>query len=532
MTRLAAEAVAAPGYASGSLWIVSEHTAPSGPDSRPAREALDDALLRASREIAQLQSRSDDSDAAEILEFQIAMLEDETLIEPAWQAIAHGSTASDAWREAIDAQLAQYLDADDPYFRARSADLRDMKERVLRCLSGQGANAIPPGSIVLARDLAPSTFLETDWQEGGIVLLEGSSRSHLAMLARARKVPLLIGLGSVAVDGTPFALLDGERGELVLNPDGSTRAEFAARRVHADQRSAQADAAPTPLQTGDGEAVKLLINVADGGELAHISARQCDGIGLVRTELLLRSAADLVDEARQVDAYSAMVRWADGKPVTIRTLDAGADKPIPGYTLDEGNPFLGTRGVRLSLAAPGPLLIQLRAIARAAALGTVRVMVPMVTVPAELEAVRTLLDQAIDELTRAALPHARPQLGMMVEVPLAALSIESFDADFFSIGSNDLVQYLTAASRESGRLANLQDPLHPAVLRVISEVVAHGAKRGADVSLCGDMAADPRCVPGLLGTGLRALSVAPAARLAVREAVSAYSRTSVKARPN
>jgi phosphotransferase system enzyme I (PtsI) len=278
------------------------------------------------------------------------------------------------------------------------------------------------------------------------------------------------------------------------------------------------------LRTGDGEPVKLLVNVADGRELERLDASRWDGIGLVRTELLLTTVADLDNEERQFAAYQAMVQWAKGRVVTIRTLDAGADKPIPGYTVEEGNSFLGTRGVRLSLAAPGPLFTQLRAIARAAALGPVRVMVPMVTLPSELEAVRQLFEVVLRQLEADQVAHARPQLGMMVEVPLAALSIDSFDSDFFSIGSNDLVQYLSAASRESGRLAALQDPLHPAVLSVIRGVVTAAARRNIDVSICGDMAAEPRCVAALLDAGLRSLSVAPAAGDAVRRAIAAFSR--------
>jgi phosphotransferase system enzyme I (PtsI) len=487
--------------------------------------ALERALQQARAELAALQSASIDPEASALLEFQIAMLEDESLLETAWQAIADGQTATTAWQRAIDVQLAEYVHAEDLYFQARSADLRDMRDRVLRCLAGRSAVGIPPGSVVLTRDLAPSVFLETDWREGGIALFEGSSRSHVAMLARSRNVPMLIGLVSAPERQDGYALLDAERGELVLDPDAADLADFGARRARSlsARRAGVAPTAAAPVHTRSGEHVKLLLNVADGRELEQIDVAHFDGVGLVRTELLLRTAAQLEDEQQQFEAYAAMVRWASGKPVTIRTLDAGADKPIPGYTIEEGNPFLGTRGVRLSLAAPGPLLVQLCAAARAAALGPVRVMVPMVTVPSELEAVRQLLDRAIEALLARSLAHARPALGMMVEVPLAALSIEDFNADFFSIGSNDLVQYLAAASRESGALAALQDPLHPAVLRLIRHVVKSATVRGIDVSLCGDMAADPRCVPALLDTGLRALSMAPAARAAVGGAVAAFS---------
>jgi phosphotransferase system enzyme I (PtsI) len=267
----------------------------------------------------------------------------------------------------------------------------------------------------------------------------------------------------------------------------------------------------------------VLINIADGSELERIDPTHCDGIGLVRTELLLRTLDDLRDEGKQFAAYRRIVLWAGGRPVTIRTLDAGADKPIPGYTVDgEGNPFLGVRGVRLSLRHSELLGVQLRALARAAALGPLKVMVPMVTVPRELDHVRRLLEAALGALRSAGVACAAPELGMMVEVPAAALAIDLFEADFFSIGSNDLIQYVTACSRDSNSLAALQDPLQPAVLRLIHEVAAHGTRRGIPVSLCGDMASDVRCIPSLLGTGLRCLSVAPAALGRVKGAIARH----------
>jgi len=266
-----------------------------------------------------------------------------------------------------------------------------------------------------------------------------------------------------------------------------------------------------------------LINVADGRELEQIDPACCDGVGLVRTELILHAAADLADEEKQFQSYSRILRWAGGRPVIIRTLDAGGDKPIAGHTVDgEANPFLGIRGLRLSLLHPQVLTTQLRALARAASLGPLKVMVPMVTSPRELDRVRVLRDSAVAALRREGLECATPELGMMVEVPAAALAIDLFDADFLSIGSNDLIQYVTATSRDSSALATLQDPLQPAVLRLIHEVVAHADAHGIPVSLCGDMASDVRCIPALLDVGLRCLSVAPTALARVKGAVARH----------
>jgi phosphotransferase system enzyme I (PtsI) len=223
------------------------------------------------------------------------------------------------------------------------------------------------------------------------------------------------------------------------------------------------------------------------------------------------SPAGWPDEQKQYDVYARLIAWAKGRPVTIRTLDAGGDKLISGLTPEgETNPFLGLRGIRLSLARPEVFRVQLTALARAAFLGPLKVMLPMVTVPREIEETRRLLRAAIEELERAGKPAAMPSLGMMVEVPAAALNVALFEVEFFSIGSNDLVQYVTAASRDCAAVGALHNPLDPAVLELIGRVVAHGAATGREVGLCGDMASDSRYLPVLLGLGLRSISVAPA----------------------
>ena len=256
--------------------------------------------------------------------------------------------------------------------------------------------------------------------------------------------------------------------------------------------------------------------------LDTVSPDHCDGIGLVRTEFLF-PGHERADEEAQLAVYRRFLGWAEGRPVTIRTLDAGGDKPIPGLTVDgEANPFLGMRGLRLSLASPGAFRVQLRALARAAAAGPLRVMVPMVTVPEEVERVRDLLDTVVAELAVAGVAHARPALGMMVEVPAAALEAAAFDVAFYSIGSNDLVQYVTASARDNPAVARLANPRRPAVLRLIREVAAVGRAKGVEVSLCGDIASEPELIPDLLAAGLRSFSVAPVALGRVKAAIAAW----------
>jgi phosphotransferase system enzyme I (PtsI) len=516
-----------PGLARGPLVVLPD----DGHSRLPVEGTVGDdsdrlraAIAAASAELTALTEGVRDADARTILAFQIAMLADPVVWEPAFAEIRGGASAEKAWRSAMELQIREYHEAEDLYFRARASDLRDMRDRVLRKLAGAELPAIPPGSIVFATDLPPSRFLEIAWERGGIALAHGSPNSHVAMLARSRGVPMLIGVEQADLHGHSEALIDTDNAMLVISPDGALTASFDSRQRRAELARAEAERfANEPAWTADGQRVQVLINIADAEELRGVDPACCDGIGLVRTELMMRRAAELADEESQYEAYVRILRWAAGRPVTIRTLDAGGDKPIAGYTLDgETNPFLGQRGIRLSLAHPDILVTQLRASARAASVGTLKIMLPMVASPRELDRVRLLLESAVARLRAEGRDCAMPELGIMVEVPATALAIDLFDADFFSIGSNDLIQYLTATSRDAENLSPLQDPLQPAVLRMIHAVVSHADRRGIPVSLCGDMASEVRCVPALLDMGLRSLSVAPAAVARVKSAIARH----------
>jgi phosphoenolpyruvate-protein phosphotransferase (PTS system enzyme I) len=494
----------------------------------PADEeaALRVALVSAGRQIAKL-AEAAGGDAAQILEFQVALLEDDDFLDPVFAAIVEGVPAHTAWSSALDAQIADYNAAADEYLQARSSDLADLRDRVLRILrGGEGeAPAIPSGAVVCADDLPPSQFLEIDWSRGGgLALLRGSPTSHVAMLARARGIPMIVQLGAVPANART-ALLDGEGATLELDPSAEQIGLFERRRDLLRKNRASARAIlRRPTASWAGEKIKLLINIQRVADLEHADAQYADGVGLMRTEFLLGQQAGLPDEETQYRAYDAVLRWAGKRPVTIRTFDAGGDKPVPGFTVDgEANPFLGVRGLRLCLAHPDVFLVQLRALARAAVRENLKVMFPMVTTPAELEAARHLFVDAVEQLQAEGIPAALPEIGIMVEVPAAALAIERFDASFFSIGSNDLAQYLTACDRTNGALANLIDPLQPAMLSLIRHVADYCRRAGRAISLCGDMAGDPRCLPGLLSCGLRELSVNPSALALVKQTIDGLS---------
>jgi phosphotransferase system enzyme I (PtsI) len=377
--------------------------------------------------------------------------------------------------------------------------------------------------IVAAEDLPPSVFLATDWRDGGLVLRRGSPSSHVAILARSRGVPMIVGVDIDHLESGADAVLDADAGVLIVDPDPALRADYDRRLAEQSLARKAAASFSGPALTANGERVQLMINVTGLAELGNMDPSGVDGIGLMRTEFLFQEREQLPTEEEQYRVYSQMAKWAAGKPVTIRTLDAGGDKPIAGLT-EPGdlNPFLGVRGVRLSLMRLDVFRLQLRALARAAVDGNLKVMIPMVTVPEELDRCRELFRQVIDELRGEGRDAAMPSLGMMVEVPAAALAVEDFDADFYSIGSNDLIQYVMAASRDEPQLADLARPSR-AVFDLIGRVVKHAASCGREASLCGDLAGDPQQVATLLDQGLRIFSVAPGALGPVRAAIARYS---------
>jgi phosphotransferase system enzyme I (PtsI) len=496
--------------------------ASAGPMEEEA--ALRAAISGAITDLADLMAMAS-AEAGAILEFQIAMLEDDSLSDVAFAEISAGCAAAIAWRQAMDAQIADYEASNDDYFRARVADLSDMRDRVLQQLNGESSVAIPPGSVLIGDDLTPSLFLSQDWGRGGaIVLRKGSPSSHVAMLARMRRVPMIVGLGSElpAIGPGTTVIVDAQDGGVAIAPDAGTLAAAENRRRDAEADLAAAEAGRfKAARTADGTDIKVLINVAGLADVEGLDSSVCDGIGLVRTEFLFRQDGDLPNEEEQYAVYRQITDWAQQRPVTIRTLDAGGDKPIAGLTVPgEGNPFLGLRGLRLSLVRPDVFRVQLRALCRAAVAGNLKIMLPMVTVPSEVEAARHLLDEVVTELQAAGIACARPPLGIMVEVPAAALTPERFAADFFSIGSNDLTQYTLAAARDLDSVAGLGDAGDPAVLKLIAITTAFGRAAGREVSLCGDAGADPRLVPALLTAGLRSLSVAPSAVGRVKAAIA------------
>ena len=489
---------------------------------------LPEAVETAAVQLQRLREAAGGAEARAILEFQVEFLRDPALLEPALPLLEAGSDVATAWCVAIDAQIDDFAAADDDYFRHRVGDLLDMRARVLAILAGRhgdpGAQALPPDAIVVADDITPSRFISTDWGAHQAVLLRGGSpTAHVALLARSRALPMVVAIGDARLAPGSTVIVDGAAGTIVVEPDPQAIADYRQRLAEADRdRDEAARAARLPAHTRLGERVQVLVNVSGVGDLQSVDPAICDGIGLVRTELMFADGPP--DEATQLDAYRLLLQWAGDRPVVVRTLDAGGDKPVPGWSIPhESHPFLGVRGVRLSLRHAAGFKVQLRALLRAAACGNLRVMVPMVTQAAEMEAVRALLAACLDELRAEGVPQRRPALGVMIEVPAAALALDALGpVDFASIGSNDLLQYTMAAARDNPLVSPLADAAHPGFTRLLGLIVQAAKAADVPLSLCGDLAAQPAQVPGLLQAGLRSLSMPAAAVGEVKRAIAGW----------
>lgn len=503
------------GYAIGPAYVAPAVVRPTEVPLSPSLEfdLLNEAIAAAVADLEILMTRSDPL-AAQIIEFQVEMLRDPAIGDMAVEHIGRGQNAALAWATALEDYIAGFEQSDDDDVKARAVDVIDIRDRVLRALDGSPSADFPPGSIFVGRDMAPSSFLAHDWKGGGGIVLEaGSVASHVALLARAKGVPMVVGLGSLAVGAGMPLLADGAAGTVVVYPHDDDIAAAASGAANAQARVTAQSFPVVPANVG---LLDFLVNISDISEIERLDPGACAGIGLLRTEFLVPSV-DLLDEEKQAQLYRQVVDWAGGKSVTIRMFDLGGDKPLGGFGGDERNPFLGLRGIRLLLARPDIFRVQARALLRAAVAGSIRVLLPMVTFPHEVADARRIFEEEAAALAARDIAVTMPAIGMMVEVPAAAIMLDTFmDADFFSLGTNDLAQYLTAAARDNPSVADLYRQAEPAVLRLVVQAVKAAGAIGRPIGICGDMAGDPAILPALIAAGLTQISVAPAQLDAVR----------------
>jgi phosphotransferase system enzyme I (PtsI) len=460
---------------------------------------------------------------AEIFDVQIALLQDPELIGQAHTLIDSSRlSAAQALLQAARPFLAQLEQADDETLRSRAADLHDLTARLQALLAGDSTPADPPFDaevIVVARDVTPSDVVRINRRSArGLVTAAGSVGSHTAILARALGLPAVVALPAapVSIPAGMLLIVDGGTGEVVLQP--SPEQVAAARRRQEATRAGQTGPIRIrsgPSATADGRPLVLAANISAPTDVAAALAHGAAGIGLYRSESAYLGRTTLPTEDELCAVYGRTLALLAPRPVVIRTLDLGGDKPLPGFSLaDEPNPALGLRGLRLCLAREAQFRTQLRALLRASIHGRLRIMLPMVSVVAELRTARRWLAEERASLAGAGCAVASDvQLGVMIEVPAAALLAEQFarEAEFLSIGTNDLVQYTFAADRLDQRLGHLQAAHHPVILQLIQRTVAAGHRHGRPVGLCGEMAADPLALPLLDGLELDELSLHPGA---------------------
>ncbi|MGO6997648.1 putative PEP-binding protein [Rhizobium leguminosarum] len=505
--RLTAKS-ASPGIASGPAFLAEEPKAPSAAGGYGALEKAIDISIGELERLAE----GADAESRDIIDFQIEVLRDPSIAEATGARMEADENVVFAWVATLDAYIGELETADEEQMRARAVDILDIRNRVLGALAGTPIADFPPGSVFVGKDMEPSRFLAHDWSKGGgIALFAGSTAGHVALLARAKSVPMVVGTGRFsAADGDPVRV-DGDTGAVILQAGSMLIPPLAP----AQEPAGDTQTTGGELRTADGVPILLSININDPAEIEALDPATA-GVGLMRSEFSVASVADAANEERQLAIYRRVLEQAGDRPVTIRMLDIGGDKPLAGL---EDLPALsasGLRGIRLLLARPEIARVQARALLRAAVFGRLSVMLPMVTFPDEIDRMRDIFREAAEKLGRRALPHRMPPIGMMVEVPAAALMLDTFgSAAFFSFGTNDLTQYLAASARDhidadAGKAA-------PAVLRLLAQAVKLTA--GKPVSICGDMAGDPRHLPGLLAAGLRHFSVAPARRPAIRSAI-------------
>jgi phosphoenolpyruvate-protein phosphotransferase (PTS system enzyme I) len=508
---------------------------------------LDNAIASVTKEMAALREEADvpgaPSELVAFVDLHVMLLEDPTLLEET-RAIINERRCNAEWAlvQHMETLTAQFDEFDDPYLRERKHDIVQVVERLVRALQNKPRRLAKrkldedEELIVVAHDLSPADTIQfKNLKIAGFVTDLGGATSHTAIVARSLAIPAVVDMkfARPLIQDGDLLILDGARGVLIIDPDERILDEYRLKRSERVlERNKLKRLKTTRARTIDDEDITLFANIElpqDADEAREVGA---DGVGLYRTEYLFMNRDDLPDEDEQFEAYRSVVRSLPGKPITIRTLDIGADKEARALTRymagSQGverttpNPALGQRAIRFCLAEPPIFLTQLRAILRASHYGNVRILIPMLAHAREIAQTLALIEQAKEQLRSTRQKFNEDiDVGGMIEIPAAALALGPFlsHLDFISIGTNDLIQYTLAIDRTDGSVAHLYDELHPAVLRLISHVIQTANKADVPVSVCGEMAGDPLMTPLLLGMGLRQFSMQPAQLLEVKQAI-------------
>lgn len=518
---------------------------------RLGRNAVVDEIHRLQASIAHMSPKDTPHELAALLDVHLMLLQDEELIS----GVKHWITnrlynAEWALTTQLEIIARQFDEMEDEYLRERKADMEQITDRILRAMQGQPSPVIPPvlarsarkaqqqdrlqgdmqdvPLVLVAHDLSPSDMLQFKQSLfAGFVTDVGGKTSHTAIVARSMDIPAVVGarLSSHLVRQDDWVIIDGDAGVVIVDPSPIILDEYGFKQRQGElERSRLSRIRNTPAISMDAQKVELLANIEMPEDTAAALAVGAVGVGLFRSEFLFMGRqGKLPDEEEQFQAYKRAVVGMQGLPVTIRTVDIGADKPLGDGREDAAhlNPALGLRAIRWSLADPSMFLTQLRAILRASAYGKVKLLIPMLAHAHEIRQTVALLAQARAELDAKGIHYGPLQLGAMIEIPAAALMLKVFLKyfDFLSIGTNDLIQYTLAIDRADESVAHLYDPLHPAVLRLVADTIAECNAQGKGVSVCGEMAGDISLTRLLLGLGLRSFSMHPAQILAVKQEI-------------
>jgi phosphotransferase system enzyme I (PtsI) len=517
---------------------------------RAGRNTVIEEIIRLQASMQQMAPKDTPQDLRALLDVHLMLLKDEVLVQGVKQWVSERFYNAE-W--ALTAQLEvlsrNFDEMEDPYLRERKADLEQIVERVLRAMQGVASPVLPGGPdrrrkprksdteaggadgddlILVAHDLSPADMLHFKQSAfSGFVTDVGGKTSHTAIVARSLDIPAVVGTRSASqlVRQDDWIIIDGDAGLVIVDPSPPIRAEYARKQAqNLAERARLARLLHTPAVTRDGEVVELMANIEVPEDVPAALACGAVGVGLFRSEFLFMGRhGHLPDEEEQFAAYRRAVEDMHGLPVTIRTVDIGADKPLDGSQRDDAhlNPALGLRAIRWSLAEPAMFTTQLRAILRAAAFGQVHLLVPMLAHESQIQQTLAHLDRARASLDRRGLAYGPVLLGAMIEIPAAALNLRPFLAhfDFLSLGTNDLIQYTLAVDRTDESVAHLYEPLHPAVLRLVADTIAQARSKGKGVAVCGEMAGDVALTHLLLGLGLRSFSMHPSRILAVKEEI-------------
>ncbi|BFH59554.1 phosphoenolpyruvate--protein phosphotransferase [Paenibacillus azoreducens] len=542
---------AASGYAMGPAFILQDTQAEIIRRTLPPEETeleikrLESTVDQSIAELEELKAWTEetiDEEHAKIFATHILVLQDEEYIGRAKEMIQNGRiNAEAALNDATEEIVALFESMDNEYLRERAADIRDVSKRMMKHLLGleaDGLDQVKDPVVLLANDLTPSDTAQLDREKiAGFATNIGGHTSHSAIMARSMEIPAVVGLNEVTSKVKPgdYVILDGAKGTLLINPPESVIASY---QVLQQQYNACMQELKKfhdqPSVTADGHLLEIVSNVGNPQDAYAAKRSGAEGIGLYRTEFLYMGCESLPSEEVQFDAYKVVAEiFGSTAPVVIRTLDIGGDKELPYMDLPkEANPFLGYRAIRLCLDRKDIFKTQLRAILRASAFGNIKLMYPMIATMQELREANSILAEAKQELDKENIPYNREmEVGMMIEVPSAALIADILiqEVDFFSIGTNDLVQYTMAADRMNERVSYLSEPLNPAILRLIRNVIHAAHQHGKWVGMCGEMAGNLTAIPILVGLGLDEFSMSTGSILSARALMSKLNRAEMQA---